>query len=95
MIKKLIFSVLIFLLLILLTLEQASWISIGFCSFLVLMLLLNEVLIHLREKKSFKPCASDLDNLETEVLLSKDSRYLFIKIAKFLNDKFSPKFYVL
>ena len=27
-----------------------------------------------------------MDNLETEVLLSKDSRYLFIKIAKFLNE---------
>ena len=92
MIKKLIFSVLILFLLLLLVFEHASWISIGFCSLLVLMLLLNEAVMHFQEKKSFKPCASDLDNLETEVLLSKDLRSLFIKIAKFLNDKFSPKF---
>ena len=92
MIKKLLFSVVIFFLVIFLFIEQASLISIGLGIFLLVIICLDEYLSRKKAKKSFKPNPSELDELENELLLSRDLKGFFIRMSRFLNEKFSPKF---
>lgn len=92
MIKKLLFSVVIFFLVIFLFIEQASLISIGLGIFLLVTICLDEYFSRKKAKKSFKPNPSELDELENELLLSRDLKGFFIRMSRFLNEKFSPKF---
>lgn len=92
MIKKLLFSVVIFFLVIFLFIEQASLISIGLGIFLLVTISLDEYFSRKKAKKSFKPNPSELDELENELLLSRDLKGFFIRMSRFLNEKFSPKF---
>lgn len=92
MIKKLLFSVVIFFLVIFLFIEQASLISIGLGIFLLVTISLDEYFSRKKAKKSFKPNPSELDDLENELLLSRDLKGFFIRMSRFLNEKFSPKF---
>lgn len=92
MIKKLLFSVVIFFLVIFLFIEQASLISIGLGIFLLVIICLDEYFSRKKAKKSFKPNPSELDELENELLLSRDLKGFFIRMSRFLNEKFSPKF---
>lgn len=92
MIKKLLFSVVIFFLVIFLFIEQASLISIGLGIFLLVTICLDEYFSRKKAKKSFKPNPSELDDLENELLLSRDLKGFFIRMSRFLNEKFSPKF---
>lgn len=92
MIKKLLFSVVIFFLVIFLFIEQAGLISIGLGIFLLVTICLDEYFSRKKAKKSFKPNPSELDELENELLLSRDLKGFFIRMSRFLNEKFSPKF---
>lgn len=92
MIKKLLFSVVIFFLVVFLFIEQASLISIGLGIFLLVTICLDEYFSRKKAKKSFKPNPSELDELENELLLSRDLKGFFIRMSRFLNEKFSPKF---
>ncbi|MBO5401269.1 MAG: adenylate/guanylate cyclase domain-containing protein [Spirochaetaceae bacterium] len=53
---------------------------------------LDEYFSRKKAKKSFKPNPSELDELENELLLSRDLKGFFIRMSRFLNEKFSPKF---
>lgn len=92
MIKKLLFSVVVIFLIIILFNEQASFSSIGLGIFLLVVIFLDEYISRKKAKKSFRPNPSELDELENELLLSRDLKGFFIRMSRFLNEKFSPKF---
>ena len=92
MIKALLIAVYVFSLFIILCIDLPHFISILMCIALLTYLISDFFVEKSKNKKSFKPNASELDELEDSLLLVPDLKRLFVKISKFLNDKFSPKF---
>lgn len=84
----------IFLFLIIILLEFFSFsrlIVFGYLVF-VLLFLTVEVIVNAQKRKSAKKMAIELDSLENEVIFSPDNVTLFTGIAKFIDNKFSPRF---
>lgn len=92
MVKKLLLSVVLIILAVLLFIKYQSINGPVVCSLLVLIILIDGIVSRKKKKRVFKPNPTELDDLENSVLVVQDYKSLFVKISKFFNDKFSPKF---
>ena len=92
MVKKLLLSVVLIILAVLLFIRYQSINGPVVCFLLVLIILIDGIVSRKKKKRVFKPNPTELDDLENSVLVVQDYKSLFVKISKFFNDKFSPKF---
>lgn len=92
MVKKLLLSVVLIILAVLLFIKYQSINGPVVCFLLVLIILIDGIVSRKKKKRVFKPNPTELDDLENSVLVVQDYKSLFVKISKFFNDKFSPKF---
>ena len=92
MVKKLLLSVVLILLAVLFYVKYQALNGSIVCLVLVLIIMIDGIISKKKKKRVFKPNPNELDELENSVLIVQDYKSLFVKISKFFNDKFSPKF---